>query len=295
MIVQTSIPLRNLVPSVAAAELEPMLSSRGRLAGVDHARRLIACDQVRLLRTLVQLLAQLDPEENPPAARLRVFPLRYIPAADVLFVAEELLGASNPPPRSAAPPIDFAKMGQQLGTNQMIEAFIPGFSLPGLVPDIPREKLPPRLVIDRRRNAVLVSGEPEVLALVAQVVGVLDVAPQEEPTVPPRTAPHSPTPPPSAQDEPRPQSIRDEPPPRIVAWIELPPDRNVAEAKRLLDHLFQVIGGSRGPAVLAEGERYIIVRGTADELSAAHRLVGARGEFRPLGESAPRQTYPNRP
>jgi type II secretory pathway component GspD/PulD (secretin) len=172
-IVTTTLKLNWLSPEFAARELAPFLSPRGRIVGIPSASRLMVCDRADLVRQLRDLLVRLDPLDSPNQRSFRCYVLRHANAAQAGMVVKELFGVNTP--AGLAPLFDFAQMGRQLGNSKMLEAFVPGFSMPGVVPDPPRAKVPTKVAVDDRRNALLLSGEPDVLSQADEVVRTLDV------------------------------------------------------------------------------------------------------------------------
>ena len=175
-IVSTTLTLHSLSADRAVGELEPTLSPRGRIVGTGSANRLVLCDRASVVRQVRALLETIDQPTGSVASRTRIFELRHANAAEVAAIARELLGSAAAP--SAVPgglPIDFRKVGRQLGNAKMLESFVPGFSFSGIAPDEPRPRSVPRIAIDERRNLLLVTGEPDALALTANLVRATDV------------------------------------------------------------------------------------------------------------------------
>lgn len=173
--VMSSLFVRTLDPSVVIGELDPFLSPRGRVAAVHASRRIVVWDTVGVIRHLRELLDKLDNGAGPNAI-FRVFALRHIPALRAASVIQESLGLNVP--LAPGPLVDFQELGRQLGNRQMLQAFLPGFSLGGLVPDAPRTPIPTRLSVDERTNSLLVTAEPDVIASVRRIIEAVD---QKEP------------------------------------------------------------------------------------------------------------------
>lgn len=184
-IVMTVVRLNQLQPKDAEREFREALSPRGRIAATALASRITVWDRTDVLRTLVRLLAAIDPPTGGRVVPLRSFQLKHANAAAAAKVLEEMFGL--PPTQAAGGPLagivpDFNKMGEQLGNRQMLEAFVPGVSFKGVVRDTPRDPVPLRLGIHTDRNALYVSGDPEKLSLIEELVRRLDSpAPPPEP------------------------------------------------------------------------------------------------------------------
>ena len=177
-IVWTTLPLHSLTAERAARELEPTLSARGKIVGLDLGNQIVVCDQAGAIRRLQNLLAQIDPPVAQSAS-LRVFVLQHIGAEEAARIVRELVGGTGEG-KSASVPVDFQQMGKQLGNSSMLEAFIPGFSMGDIVPPPPRVLVTTRIAVDDRRNSLLITGEPSVLAAAEQVIRTIDVPDAEE-------------------------------------------------------------------------------------------------------------------
>lgn len=170
--VMSILPVHTLQPSKVAPELERMLSPRGRLVPADAARRLVVWDTVAVISHIIKILGQIDSPDTKTQATFRAFGLQHITAAEALVVIREAVGMTAP--AEEPPLVDFQQMGRDLGNRQMLQSFLPGFSLGGIVPDAPRDPVPTRIGIDRRLNQLLVQAEPTIIHAIDRIVKQID-------------------------------------------------------------------------------------------------------------------------
>lgn len=170
-IVATTFALHRLTPQQAVRDLENLMGPRGRIVALPHTNRVAAWDRASSLEHLRRTLTMMDqPDEK--IGQFRVFRFTYIRAEDARRVILQLVGGKAEAP---AGPVDFAKMGRELGNSEMLSAFIPGFSFKGMVPDAPSDPVPTRLSIDGRRNTLLAWAEADVLARIARIIENMDL------------------------------------------------------------------------------------------------------------------------
>lgn len=174
-LVSTTFKLHSLAANAAAHDLLPSLSARGKLVGIKSSNRLIATDRVDALLGLRQILEEVDPPDEAKSAAVKIFALKHSSARYVAVMLRELTGGTLAEPvNPIAELTNFKKLGQQLGNRQMLESFVPGMSFKGVVADAPRDPRATHLTYNEYKNSVMISAEPEVLALAAKVVEGMD-------------------------------------------------------------------------------------------------------------------------
>lgn len=179
--VMTSLRLYRLRPSDAVNELEPFVSPRGRLVASDAANRLVVWDTVEIIRNLMALLKLIDAPGDAATAVFRAFPLQHVSAVQAMSVVRDAVGLSAAEAPTLGPIVDFQQMGRDLGNKQMLQSFLPGFSLGGIVPDVPRTPVPTRISIDERSNQLLVQAEPTIVFAVEKILEKIDRPVEESP------------------------------------------------------------------------------------------------------------------
>jgi type II secretory pathway component GspD/PulD (secretin) len=178
--VKVSFPLDWLMASVAVEELQPMLSPNGKLRSLDTTNRLEAMDAVINLRELSELLRH----EQSPVGQERLvkeFPLQYAKANDVVTQLETLLGVEKKSSRGAMPMNPqqmemmqqqarmMAEMQQQQMQQQMQQ------QRAARQPAGPAKEQPVNLVVNTRKNSILVHAPPDKMAIIEQAIKAIDV------------------------------------------------------------------------------------------------------------------------
>lgn len=178
-IVTTTLKLHSLPGAEAATELGPTLSPRGKIVGIGAGNRLAVCDQVGAILQLIDLLALVDPPSEARATRLKFFPLQYADAKTAEKMIRDMLGPTTTSSNAGGDPLaEFQTMGRALFNSKTLGSFVPGMSLDAIAATPPKVVVPTRIAIDVHRNALLVTGSPEKLALAGKVIAALDVPEQ---------------------------------------------------------------------------------------------------------------------
>jgi hypothetical protein len=173
-IVATSIRCHNASATDLSREIEPLLSARGIVRPAPTVGRMIVIDRAGIIRQVLDMLQVIDPAEPENRTQVRAFFLRHANAREAARVLKDLLGVDAAGSGGAAGLIDFQKMGEQLGNRQMLEAFVPGISMKGLVADAPTAPVQTRISVDDDLNAVLIVGDPAQLGKAAEVLKSID-------------------------------------------------------------------------------------------------------------------------
>jgi type II secretory pathway component GspD/PulD (secretin) len=169
--VKVSFPLDWMIAGTAVDELKPMLSPFGKLNPLAATNRIEAMDAVVNLREIRDLLVI----EQSPEAEERLFeefPLQYAKAADVQEQLMGLLGIeSKSKPSAPMSPQQIQQMQQmqEQARQQAQQQQQKGGPQPK------KEEPPVNLVVNPRRNSILVQAPPDKMAIIRQAVEALDV------------------------------------------------------------------------------------------------------------------------
>lgn len=183
----------------AAEELEPLLSKNGKVFAMSATNRIEVMDAVVNLRDIRQLLDDEQQSEDGEPRLVREFVLLYARADDIKEQLSQLLGTGGSPQiLTAGMTPEQMQMQQQMMQQQMqmqmqmaqqqqaMQPGQPGGPQPGGRPGrarrgspmmAPKEE-PVRMIVNRRRNSVLVQAPPNKMAIIADAIKLLDV--QEE-------------------------------------------------------------------------------------------------------------------
>jgi type II secretory pathway component GspD/PulD (secretin) len=178
--VKVSFPLDWLIAEAAVEELKPMLSPNGKLTALKSTNRLEALDAATNLRELHEVLTR----EQSVAGQerlVREFVLMYARATDVSEQLKGLLGLDTKSrgPQLPMTPQQMEQMQQQQQQQQQMMMQMQQQqqqqrggrpAMPG-----PRPQEDVNLVVNPRRNSVLVHAPPDKLAIIAKAVEVIDV------------------------------------------------------------------------------------------------------------------------
>lgn len=172
--VKVSFPLDWLIAEAAVEELKPMLSPNGKLTALKSTNRLEAVDAATNLRELHEVLTR----EQSVASQerlVREFVLTYARATDVSEQLKGLLGldAKSRGPQMPMTPQQMEQMQQQQQQMMMQMQQQQRGGRPAMPSPRPQEDV--NLVVNPRRNSVLVHAPPDKLAIIAKAVEVIDV------------------------------------------------------------------------------------------------------------------------
>jgi len=173
--VKVSFPLDWLIAESAVDELKPMLSPNGKLTALKSTNRLEALDAAANLRELYEVLKR-EQSVTSQERLVREFVLVYARATDVSEQLKGLLGLdtkSRGPQMPMSPQqMEMMQQQQQQMMMQMQEQ-----QQQGGRPAMPGRKAEAtvNLVVNLRRNSVLVHAPPDKLAIIAKAVEVIDV------------------------------------------------------------------------------------------------------------------------
>jgi type II secretory pathway component GspD/PulD (secretin) len=181
-----------------AEELEPLLSKNGKLFAMSATNRVEAMDAVANLREIRELLNDEQKVENGEPRLVREFVLLYARAQDIKDQLSQLLGSttSNQMPMAGMTPEQMQQQQQMMQQQmqmqmqmqqqqQQMQQGQPG-QPPGQPPRVsarprrggpvmgPKED-PVRMIVNRRRNSILVQAPPNKMAIIADAVRLLDV------------------------------------------------------------------------------------------------------------------------
>lgn len=164
--VRTSFDCGWLLATKLAEEFQPLISANGKLIALPQTNRLEAMDAAINLQQIQQLLN----EEQSAQARqelAREFELRHIPAEDAKKMLSEFLGIKEEPPQPAMSPQQMRQM--QMMQQQMMQ------QNGGQMPPPQAEKKEISLVVNARRNSILINAPPDRMAIAAQFIVQIDV------------------------------------------------------------------------------------------------------------------------
>jgi len=170
--VRTSFALSWLKAPAMAEELKPMLSATGKLHPLSATNRLEALDTVANLRQIHELLRN---EESSDARRelVREFMIKHLRASMVKLQLEAFLGLGAPQAidQMDMTQLQMAQMEIQMRMQTQQQQQGGGQPAAGGAPG----KGPVSIVVDDRRNALIVHGPRDQLAIVEEFIERIDV------------------------------------------------------------------------------------------------------------------------
>jgi len=175
---KVSFPLEWMIAETAVEELKPMLSPNGKLTALKTTNRLEALDAVANLR---ELYAVLKSEQSTTSQErlVREFVLQYARATDVEEQLKGLLGASSKSAGAQMPmspqQMEMMRQQQQQMMMQMQQQQQQHGGRSSGPPSPKRQQEDVNLVVNSRRNSILVNAPPDKMALIAKAVEVIDV------------------------------------------------------------------------------------------------------------------------
>ncbi len=187
-LVKVLLTLKGLVADEAKKEFESISSPYGKIVSLPSTNQLLIVDTAQNVQQIVGLIEALEGDQGK--ADLRAFPLKHVSARDIERVIRDLLGL---PPRETEKAPAMAAQPQPPGGGRgdgdggrgdrfraMMAQFMGGQGGPQqpqpAAPGGPqRNPNGPFVSVDERTNTLFVAATPDKLALVAQVVGRLDI------------------------------------------------------------------------------------------------------------------------
>jgi len=177
--VKVSFPLDWLIAETAVEELKPMLSPNGKLTALKTTNRLEALDAAANLRELYAVLTR-EQSTTSQERLVREFVLKYARATDVSDQIKGLLGidAKSGGPQMPMSPQQMAQMQQQ--QQQMMAQMQQQQQQPGQrggrsPTSGSKGQEDVNLVVNPRRNSVLVNAPPDKMAIIIKAIDVIDV------------------------------------------------------------------------------------------------------------------------
>lgn len=169
--VKVSFTLDWMTAETAVEELKPMISPNGKLTPLKSTNRLEAMDAVINLREIQKLLKE---EQTDTVEQLvREFSLVHARASDVEKQLSDLLGLESKGPKAPMTPEQMQQQQQQMQMQMQLRQ--QQQQQGGAPPGPPKEKPEVRLVVNSRKNSIIVSAPPDKMAVIDQAVRVLDV------------------------------------------------------------------------------------------------------------------------
>jgi type II secretory pathway component GspD/PulD (secretin) len=169
-VVKVSFPLGWMLAEQAAEELEPMVSTHGKLYAQKELNRLEAIDAVVNLRQIHDLLSKAQ-STGGEERLVREFPLEHTRAADVKELLMELLGLESKKKPAAPMSPQEMQMAQQQAMMMAQQRAQQG----GAAPAGPKKEAEVSLVVNTHRNSVLATAPPDKMAIIEEAVKRLDV------------------------------------------------------------------------------------------------------------------------
>lgn len=174
--VKVSFPLDWLLAEHAVEELKPMLSPNGKLQALKSTNRLEAMDAVTNLREIYEVLVE-EQSRDGKEQLVQEFPLKHTRAADVDRMLRALMGMQKNQDGEAGgggspSPDQFMAIQQQLQQMQQMQQQQqqqPGQAAAG---GIKKEVF---IVVNAKRNSLLVQAPADKMAVIAQAIQHLDV------------------------------------------------------------------------------------------------------------------------
>ena len=165
----------------AAKEFEPLISKNGKMFPLKMTNRLEVVDAVANLRQVDKLLREEQSDTLEEPRLVHEFVLRHTRAAEVREELQQFLGISSSSAASARPmtPQEMAQQQQMLAMQaqqqqqQRQQGGVPA-------PVAKSKEAPVRLMVNKRRNSILVQAPPDKMAIVEDAIRLLDV-PSDQP------------------------------------------------------------------------------------------------------------------
>jgi len=178
--VKVSFPLSWLMAEDAVEELKPMLGEHGTMSALTSSNRLEVMDVVTNLREVHHVLQEEQSAESR-AARVHEFFLKYTRADDVVTQLKALLGKeqSGGSPSGAMDPNMMRQMQQMMQQMQRSAQQNKGSS--GGTRGSSSDDV--HLVINSRRNSIIVNAPADKLVILAEAVKMFDVPPNPGSTI----------------------------------------------------------------------------------------------------------------
>ena len=167
--VKVSFPLDSLLADKAVEELAPMKSKYGKLTALEDTNRIEALDTVLNLREIRDIL-KAEQSVQTQERTVELFELEYAEADDVRNQLLSLLGIES---KSSTGPMTREQMRQIQQAIQQAQQKKNGAA--------EKEKKEPQvnIVVDERRNSILVNAPPDKMAIIRQAIQALDVPANE--------------------------------------------------------------------------------------------------------------------
>ncbi len=178
-----------MLASEAVTELEPLLSKNGKLLPLKATNRIEAMDAVGNLREIDQLLTEEQRSEGGTSRLVREFVLQHVRADDVRESLAQFLGISTNtmPTARGMSASQLAKqkqmmmqmqqqMQQRMAAQQRSSSSSSRKSSSKAM--LPTKETPVRLMVNRRRNSLLVQAAPDKMATIAEAIKLMDVPEQ---------------------------------------------------------------------------------------------------------------------
>jgi len=178
--VKVSFPLDWLIAETAVEELKPMLSPNGKLTALKTTNRLEALDAAANLRELYAVLTR-EQSTTSQERLVREFVLKYARATDVSDQLKGLLGLDPKSGGQQMPmsPQQLAQMQQQqqqmMAQMQQQQQQQPGQRSGRSPTSGLKGQEDVNLVVNPRRNSVLVNAPPDKMAIITKAIEVIDV------------------------------------------------------------------------------------------------------------------------
>jgi len=184
--VRVLFPLDWVLASEAVKELDPLLSSNGKLFPLTATNRIEAMDAVGNLRDIKRLLIEEQTDQGDEKGLVREFVLHYARADEVRDQLTEFLGVEGSKSPSSSRGMSPQQMAQQQAMMRMqaqMQAqqakMAKSSSRPSTMRGAAKER-PVRLMVNRRRNSILAQAPPDKMATLEEAIRLLDV-PSDKP------------------------------------------------------------------------------------------------------------------
>lgn len=172
--VKVSFSLDWLLADQAVEELKPMISPNGKLIALKNTNRIEAMDSAANLLEIYEVLKE-EQSEDGQERLVKEFPLQHIRANDLDRMLRDLLGLQQPSAGGGA--------GGNMGADQVMmiqqqlqaiqQAQQQGQQQPGGAAGSERKI---HIIVNPRRNSILVEAPANKMAIITQAVEKLDVA-----------------------------------------------------------------------------------------------------------------------
>jgi type II secretory pathway component GspD/PulD (secretin) len=179
--VRVMLPLDWMLAEEAAKELEPLLSKNGKLFPLKTTNRLEAMDAVANLSQIDSLLREEQSDNLEEPRLVREFVLVHARADEVREQLQQFLGlSSDTTSMRAMTPQQMAQQQRmmQMQMQQMQQQQRQSGKTP--TPPTKSKEDPVRLMINARRNSLLVQAPPDKMAVIENAIRLIDV-PGNEP------------------------------------------------------------------------------------------------------------------